>query len=244
MVNMISGNAVAAVAALIGDVARANMLGALMSGQALTAGELASRAGVTPQTASGHLAKLSGAGLLAVEKQGRHRYFRLATPEIAEAINALYNVTASGPRRYHPVGPRDEALRLARTCYDHMAGRLAIAIADAMVRDGHLILSDGAALVTESGRDFLDRLGIGALQGRRPLCRTCLDWSERRPHIAGQLGAALLDAFLARGWVARIEGSRALRLTRAGETGFATVFRLSPDWRDGGQSVPANSSRR
>ncbi|MCC5971634.1 MAG: helix-turn-helix transcriptional regulator [Pararhodobacter sp.] len=231
---MASGNTIAEVAQLIGDAGRANMLAALMGGQALTAGELARHAGVTAQTASGHLAKLTAARLLAVEKQGRHRYFRLASPEVAQALQALMSVAADGPKRHHPVGPKDQALRLARTCYDHMAGRLALAVADALVRDGYLVLSDGAGIVTDAGRHFFTDFGIDvdALRKPRPLCRTCLDWSERRPHIAGQLGAALLAALLDKGWVARSADSRALRLSRAGERGFAKVFGLEKDWRD------------
>lgn len=122
MSNVASGNTIAEVARLIGDAARANVLSALMGGQALTAGELARHAGVTAQTTSGHLARLAEAQLIAVEKQGRHRYYRLASPDVAHAIHALMTVAASGPRRHRPIGPKDEALRLARTCYDHMAG--------------------------------------------------------------------------------------------------------------------------
>ncbi|WP_127901925.1 ArsR/SmtB family transcription factor [Solirhodobacter olei] len=234
MTNLPSGNSIAEVAHLIGDAARANMLAALMGGRALTAGELARHAGVTAQTTSGHLAKMTEARLLAVEKQGRHRYYRLATADVAQAIHALMALAADGPPRYRPVGPRDAALRLARTCYDHMAGRLALALADSLVREGHVLLADGAGLVTERGEAFFSGLGIdvtGATQSRRPLCRTCLDWSERRPHIAGRLGAALLDSALERGWVVRQAESRALRLTRAGESGFAAAFRLPSDWR-------------
>lgn len=234
MGNIVSGNSIAQVASLIGDAARANMLSALMGGQALTAGELAHRAGVTAQTTSGHLAKLAEAELIAVEKQGRHRYYRLASADIARAIDALMVVAVSGPRRHHPVGPKDEALRLARTCYDHMAGRLAIAIAEAVGRAGYIVVSDGAGLVTDEGRRFFCDFGIDIETppgSKRPLCRTCLDWSERRPHLAGRLGAALLDRSLALGWVARQADSRALRITRAGEGGFRTVFGLPSDWR-------------
>ncbi|MFH1556793.1 MAG: helix-turn-helix transcriptional regulator [Pseudomonadota bacterium] len=234
MLNMASGNTIAEVASLIGDAARANMLSALMGGQALTAGELAHHAGVTAQTTSGHLAKLLDARLLAVEKQGRHRYYRLASPEVAQAIHALMTVAASGPKRHRPAGPRDAALRLARTCYDHMAGRLAVAIADSLCDRDYLRLSDGAGLVTQEGRRFFCDFGLDTgppLHSRRPLCRTCLDWSERRPHLAGRLGAALLDKALDLGWVARMPQSRALRITRAGEMGFAATFGLVSDWR-------------
>lgn len=237
MANIVSGNTLAEAAALIGDAARANMLSALMGGMALTAGELAEHAGITPQTASGHLAKLAEAGLVMVEKQGRHRYVRLASPDVAHALQALMVLAASGPQRHHPIGPRDEALRLARTCYDHMAGRLALALADTVIANGLVVLSDGAALVTPPGRRFLHGFGLDldtAPRSRRALCRTCLDWSERRPHLAGHLGARLLTRFLDLGWVARVPGSRALTISRAGEAGFATVFQLPADWRRGG----------
>jgi DNA-binding transcriptional ArsR family regulator len=234
MANMVSGNTIAEVASLIGDAARANMLSALMGGQALTAGELARHAGVTAQTTSGHLSRMTAAQLIAVEQQGRHRYYRLASTEVAHAIDALMAVAAGGPKRHRPPGPRDEAMRLARTCYDHLAGRLALAVVDSLSREGHVVLSDGAGLVTEAGQRFFGDLGLDlavATGSRRPLCRTCLDWSERRPHLAGHLGAALLGKVIERGWLARVPESRALRITRAGEAGFATTFRLPADWR-------------
>jgi DNA-binding transcriptional ArsR family regulator len=234
MSNVASGNTIAEVASLIGDAARANMLSALMGGQALTAGELARHAGVSAQTTSGHLGKLTEAQLIAVEKQGRHRYYRLASPDVAHAIHALMAVAASGPKRYHPIGPRDEAMRLARTCYDHIAGRLAIALADALMGKGYVLLADGAGLVTEEGQRFFCDFGIDldeATRSKRPLCKTCLDWSERRPHLAGRLGAALLDRALALNWVSRTAESRALRITRAGEVGFSGTFGLPLDWR-------------
>lgn len=235
MLNMASGNTIAEVASLIGDAARANMLSALMGGQALAADELARYAGVTAQTTSGHLAKLLDAQLIAVEKQGRHRYYRLASPEVAQAIHALMTLAASGPKRHRPVGPRDAALRLARTCYDHMAGRLAVALADSLNDLGYVRLSDGAGRVTPEGQRFFCDFGLDMgtePRSKRPLCRTCLDWSERRPHLAGSLGAALLDKTLDLGWVSRMPESRALRITRAGEMGFAATFRLASDWRD------------
>lgn len=234
MSNVASGNTIAEVANLIGDAARANILSALMGGQALTAGELARHAGVTAQTTSGHLGKLTEAELIAVEKQGRHRYYRLASPDVAHAIHALMALAASGPKRHHPIGPKDEALRLARTCYDHMAGRLAIALADTLAGKDYIILADGAGLVTDEGRRFFCDVGVDlhdATRSKRPLCRTCLDWSERRPHLAGRLGAALLDRSLALGWISRTAESRALRITRAGEAGFSGIFDLPSDWR-------------
>lgn len=222
---MVSGNTIAEVAALIGDVARANILSALMGGRALTAGELARHAGVSAPTTSGHLAKLLEARLLALEKQGRHRYYRLASHDIAHAIEALMAIAATGPKRHRPVGPKDEAMRLARTCYDHLAGRLGIALADSLCAREHIVLADGAGTMTEKGQRFLCDFGIDLdTEAKRPLCRTCLDWSERRPHLAGRLGAALLDRSLELGWIARVPDSRAIRITTAGQKGFAKTF--------------------
>jgi len=235
MGNIASGNAIAEVAALIGDTARANILSALMGGQALAAGELARHAGVTMQTTSGHLARLLDAEIVALEKQGRHRYYRLATPDVAHAIHALMTVAASGPRRHRPPGPSDEALRNARTCYDHLAGKLALSIADALCQRGYLALADGAGIVSADGRRFFTEFGIDlealGFTSRRPLCRTCLDWSERRPHLAGSLGAALLDRLLELKWVVRVPDSRALRLTVPGRLGMAETFGLTLDRR-------------
>jgi DNA-binding transcriptional ArsR family regulator len=242
MSNVASGNTIAQVANLIGDAARANMLSALMGGQALTAGELARHAGVTAQTTSGHLAKLAEGQLITLEKQGRHRYYRLASPQIAEAIHALMAVAASGPKRHHPFGPRDEALRLARTCYDHIAGRLALALADASCARGHVVLADGVGLVTDEGRHFFCDFGIDLdsdTSSKRPVCRTCLDWSERRLHLAGRLGAAIFERLTSLGWVARIPESRALRITRAGEIGLRANFQLPSGWQS--DSMPSGA---
>lgn len=228
-----SGNAVAEIAALIGDPTRANILLALMGGRALTATELAAHAGVTPQTASGHLAKLHALRVLALEKQGRHRYYRLASAEIAEVLEALMAVAAHAAPRLRSPGPKDAALRLARTCYDHAAGRLGVALADALAAQGHVVLEGGAAAVTESGRGFLAGLGIDlGGSARRPLCRACLDWSERRHHLAGRLGAALLDHALRRGWLRRAADGRALGITPLGRRELPRAFGLPPDWAD------------
>lgn len=232
MSSMASGNTIAEAAALIGDVARANILSALMDGRALTAGELTWHAGVSASTASGHLAKLAAAKLIAMEKQGRHRYYRLASPEVAHALEALMAVAAVGPKRHRPVGPKDEALRTARTCYDHMAGRLGTALAESLCEHDHIVLSDGAGVVTTKGRRLLADFGIdldATPKSSRPFCRTCLDWSERRPHLAGQLGANLLDRSLGLGWIARVPNSRALKITAAGRRGFSAKFRLRLD---------------
>lgn len=233
MSNMASSNTIASVAALIGDPARANILSALMGGRALTAGELARHAGVTAQTASGHLARLTDAELIAVEKQGRHRYFRIVSEEVAHAIETLSVIAGMGPKRHHPIGPKDEALRRARTCYDHIAGQLGVALAESLQARRFMILSDGAGVITDEGRRFLADFGIDLKppsSSQRPLCRMCLDWSERRHHIAGRLGAALLSRSLELKWIERTPDSRALEITRAGEHGFERNFQFAA-WR-------------
>jgi DNA-binding transcriptional ArsR family regulator len=227
MSSMVSGTTLAEIAALMGDVARANILSALMDGRALTASELAWHSGVSAQTASGHLAKLSDGNLIAMTRQGRHRYYRLASPEVAQAIEALMSVASFGPKRHRPTGPRDEALRQARTCYDHLAGRLGIALADSLTARGHLVLSESAGVVTDEGHRFLCTVGIdldAGRAGKRAICRTCLDWSERRPHLAGRLGAALCGRAFDLGWIERVRDSRAVAVTPAGRSGFKEAF--------------------
>jgi DNA-binding transcriptional ArsR family regulator len=224
---MKDGPDIALIASLVGDPARANMLASLMSGAALTAGELARDAGVTPQTASGHLTQLLGGGLLAVEKQGRHRYYRLAGPDVAAAIEALMDLaTQAGTRRTRP-GPKDAEMRLARVCYDHLAGTRGVELFSRLTQH-HIIALDGSGVfVTPDGEVALSRFGIdvtGLARAKRPLCRTCLDWSERRPHLAGGLGAGLLDRIFALGWAERIEGGRTVKFTPRGERDFAQLF--------------------
>jgi DNA-binding transcriptional ArsR family regulator len=225
---------VQAVAALAGDPARAAMLHALMDGRALTASEMARAAGIAAQTASGHLARMSAVGLLSVEKQGRHRYHRLASPAVAQMMESIMQV-ASGlepSRAKLCVGPRDAALRAARTCYDHLAGQLGVALADAMVAGGYTELTSDGGLMTEKGLAFLDRIGIDvdtllARPGKRltrVLCRPCLDWSERRAHLAGACGAALCTLSFAEGWIRRIAGTRAVAITPRGQRVFREEF--------------------
>jgi DNA-binding transcriptional ArsR family regulator len=231
---MVSNSQFAEVAALAGDPARAAMLHALMDGRALTATELARTAGITPQTASGHLTRMVSAGLLGLEKQGRHRYHRLASPAVAQMIESIMQV-ASGlvpPTPNCFVGPREAALRTARTCYDHLAGQLGVAVTDFLVAGDHIELTRDAGLLTRSGVQFLQHLGmdVGALAARRPnrsarvLCRPCLDWSERRPHLAGALGAAICAHSFAAGWIRRIGGSRAVAITPKGARMFRETF--------------------
>ena len=222
---MVSTASLAGTAALVGDPARAAMLAALLDGRALTAGELAGVAGVTPQTASGHLARLAAAGLLAAERGGRHRYHRLAAPEVARMLEAILAVAGTARPPAARTGPRDAALREARTCYDHLAGRLAVALADSMVARGQLEWTEDGGRVTEDGSALLRDLGVAAPAGRgRPFCRPCLDWSERRPHIGGALGAALCGRCVALGWVRRAAGTRAVTVTPAGRLGLRRVF--------------------
>src|SRR5262252_1645903 len=231
---MASNAMFAQVASLAGDPARAGMLRALMDGRALTASELAYVAGIAPQTANGHLARMADVGLLSVEKQGRHRYHRLASPAVAQMIESIMQV-ASGlqpPRSSLSVGPRDVALRTARTCYDHLAGRLGVALADALVAGGYAELASDAGLVTDAGIQLLNRMGIDvdallARRGKRAsrvLCRPCLDWSERRPHLAGAVGAALCAHSFQNGWIRRIPASRAVAITPKGQRIFREDF--------------------
>jgi DNA-binding transcriptional ArsR family regulator len=224
----------AEVAALAGDPGRAGMLHALMDGRALTASELARVAGIAPQTASGHLSRMTAIGLISVERQGRHRYHRLATPAVARMLESIMQVASDlePPRKRFTVGPRDAALRRARTCYDHLAGRLGVALADALVTQGHAEFTGDAGIVTATGVRFLGRIGIdvAAIAPRRAggvgrvLCRPCLDWSERRPHLAGAIGAALCTHSFERGWTGRVAGTRAVEITPLGMRIFREQF--------------------
>jgi DNA-binding transcriptional ArsR family regulator len=231
---MVSNAMFAQVAALAGDPARAGMLHALMDGRALTASELARVAGIAPQTASGHLSRLTTSGLLMIEKQGRHRYHRLASPAVAQMIESIMQVASNlaPARKQLSVGPRDAAMRSARTCYDHLAGRLGVALADAMVAGGYAELSSDAGIVTDAGLAFLGRVGLDvegllARRGKRSarvLCRWCLDWSERRPHLAGTVGAALCTHGFAQGWIRRLRDTRAVAITPKGQQVFREQF--------------------
>ena len=228
---MSDGPNIVRIATLIGDHARASMLTALMRGQALTATELATEAGVTKQTASSHLAQLFDAGLVSMRAQGRHRYFQLAAPDVGALLEGLMGVAErTGARRVRP-GPRDPALRKARVCYDHLAGELAVELYDALLRRRLIRLagSDGADTLTlpRNGAAFFTDLGIdagGAGKSRRPVCRPCLDWSARRNHLAGMLGKGLLDHCYATRWAKRLEGTRVVRFTARGERELRSAF--------------------
>lgn len=235
---------VAKIAALIGDPARANILKALMDGRARTAKELALIAGVSPQTTSGHLAKLSDGGLLGLAKQGRHRYYHLANAQVATAIESLMALAGERPLPKHHHHTRVAgALRAARTCYDHIAGRLGVCLFDQLVARGCILPAHGLGgeadageaedfVVTTAGRQLFAALAIDVdslATGKRRFARACLDWSERSPHLAGSLGAALAERCFELGWLQRRRDSRAVTLTRAGEAGLARHFDLTPE---------------
>ncbi|NTZ89453.1 metalloregulator ArsR/SmtB family transcription factor [Agrobacterium tumefaciens] len=226
---MKDGPLIANVAALIGDPARANILTALMDGRALTASELAEAAGVTLQTASGHLSKLSDAQLLKAEKQGRHRYFRLSDEDVAQVLEALMGLAQRTGAVRVRTGPKDKALREARICYDHLAGESGVALLAAITASGLVTPGDDPVL-TDRGRDFFSGFGIDVSpleKARRPVCLHCLDWSERRHHLGGGLGASLLDAMQQRDWLRRGNG-RVLTFTTKGEKAFNTTFGCTP----------------
>ena len=228
---------IAAVAALMGEPARAAVLIALADGRALAASTLAAEAGVAPSTLSGHLTRLVEGGLVTIEPSGRHRYVRLSGPRVADAIEALARISPTRPVRSLRQATHADAIRRARTCYDHVAGRLGVAICDALVDTGVLLIEvddPGAApdpvlgagrarryLLSEHGRERLTALGVSLdLASRRPLVRYCVDWSEQRPHIGGGLGAALLNRVVGLGWVVRGD-RRVIRVTEAGYAGLS-----------------------
>lgn len=217
---MKDGPHIARIAALIGDSARAEVLTALMADRALTATELAEVAGVTKQTISAHLAKLLDAGLLAVENQGRHRYFRLADRDVAQLLESLMNVAFRAGAVRLRASPREPALRRARVCYDHLAGEVGVQLYEGLVQQGMVHSTADGAELTPAGTRWFAAVGIDTLAlaaQRRALCRPCLDWSERRHHLGGALGAALLQRLLEGGWAERAANSRVVRFTPRGE---------------------------
>lgn len=224
---MKDGPDIVKIAALIGDHARAEVLTALMGGRALTATELAATANVTKQTISSHLAKLVDAGLLAVEAQGRHRYFRLADDDVAHLLESLMGVASRAGSVRLRSSPREPAMRRARVCYDHLAGELGVFVFDSLRRRRALELGADGLELTDSGSALFGELGIDAdavRAQRRMFCRTCLDWSERRHHLAGALGAALLARMVALGWAARASESRVVHFSAQGESALRKYF--------------------
>jgi len=218
------------VAALVGDTARATMLNALMGGQSLTATELAYCASVSRSTASGHLSKLVAARLLTVIRKRRFSYYRIAPPLVATMLESMKVVAAlEVPPRRQPRSPNDDAIRFARSCYDHLAGQVGVAVTDALVARGHVVLTDDGGEVTASGKRFLSAFGADPRprpRTRRIFCQPCLDWSERRYHIKGLVGARILDRLLELGWLKRVSNSRALQLTPSGRAGLSEVFQI------------------
>jgi DNA-binding transcriptional ArsR family regulator len=217
------------VAALVGDTTRATILAALMSGQALTASELAHLARVSRSTASEHLTRLTEARLIAVIAQGRFRYHRIASPLVARMLEGMIAVAAIElPPRYRPRSAQDDALRRARTCYNHLAGTLGVAIADALVAQGHVMLNEDGGEVTPSGLRFFADFGADLDRSHRVFCKPCLDWSERRFHLAGTVGTAIWRRCLDLRWVCRERDSRAVRITPEGERGLRETFGVAP----------------
>ena len=230
---MITGPIIAEIAALVGDPARASMVSALLDGGALTASELAVAARITPQTASTHLAKLTEAGLLSAVRNGRHRYFRLASQTVADMIDGIVAVALEKRPRYRPLSQQARALSAARICYDHLAGRLSVDLTDAFIARKYVVLDGEAAEITTAGTRFLTEFGIELptlRSTRRHFCRLCLDWTERRPHIAGAVGAAITKRCFDLGWMERMKRSHAVVVTPRGRRGFQESFGIAaPD---------------
>src|SRR5258707_5018934 len=227
---MKDGPNIARIASLLGDPARADVLTALMTDRALTATELAAIAGVTKQTMSSHLSKLLDAALIAMDQQGRHRYFRLADPDVAGLLESLMGVAFRTGAVRLLSSPREPALRKARICYDHLAGEFGVTAYEALLRRGVFELAHEELRLSEFGVAWFRRLGVDtdtAARQRRSFCRPCMDWSERRHHLAGSLGAALLSRFCELGWVAREKNSRVIRFSPKGDREFRSLFSTS-----------------
>ena len=224
---MKDGPNIVGIAALIGDHARAEVLTALMADRALTATELAGMAGVTKQTISAHLSKLVDAGLVAVESQGRHRYFRLADRDVAHLLESLMGVAFRTGAVRTVASPREPALRKARVCYDHLAGEVGVGIYESLLRTRALVEGADGLRLTAAGERWFAKLSIDTqalANQKRAFCRACLDWSERRHHLAGALGAALLARFIDLGWAKRARDSRLVLVTPDGERALRRLF--------------------
>jgi DNA-binding transcriptional ArsR family regulator len=224
---MKEGPDIARIAALIGNPARANMLTALMGGKALTAAELAAEAGITPQTASAHLGKMTEAIILRQRKQGRHRYYAIRDENVADVIAGLMGLAEKAGLTRTRTGPRDTALRTARSCYNHLAGDMGVRLFDALNQRGLLSQTIEGVALTGAGRNFFADFGIDLLSLERktsPMCRECLDWSARRSHLSGNLGRAILDKFIELNWAARDQDSRAIIFSERGKAAFANTF--------------------
>src|ERR1700683_3286420 len=224
---MKDGPNIAKIAALLGDTARADALTALMADRALTATELAAIAGVTKQTMSAHLSKLLDASLIAVDQQGRHRYFRLADEDVGGLLESLMGVAFRTGSVRLLSSPRDPALRKARVCYDHLAGELGVLAYESLVRHNLVAMSQQGLRLSPAGEEWFRRAGIDtetAYRQRRTFCRACMDWSERRYHLAGSLGAALLARLGELGWAKKEKASRVIRFTPIGDREFRRLI--------------------
>jgi DNA-binding transcriptional ArsR family regulator len=227
---MTSSPSISEIAALVGNPARANVLVALMGGRALTASELAVAANVSPQTTSGHLASLTEGGLLIREKQGRHVYFRLASSLVGHMLEGIMDLSADRKPDRLPKWRGSDGLRAARTCYDHLAGKLGVALSDTLIARKDILLADDGGQVTRQGARFFGEFGIDLAGGgrqKRVFCRPCLDWSERRPHLAGFVGAALAKRCFDLQWIALAPSSRAVSITPAGREGYSKIFDIA-----------------
>lgn len=247
---MKDGPNIVSIAALIGDHARAEVLTALMADRALTATELAAVAGVTKQTISAHLAKLLDAGLLAAERQGRHRYFRLADRDVAQLLESLMGVAFRTGALRHRLSPREPALRQARVCYDHLAGELGVAIHERLLARRALAPASDGLVLTAIGHRLLQQLGVdtaGLALQRRKFCHACLDWSERRHHLAGAVGAALLARMIELGWIRRGKGSRVVVVAAHGRLAlqhWIGAFMADPAERGASTAPPLRNHLR
>lgn len=230
MNNTTSEPNIAVVANLIGDNARAKMLTALLGGKALTATELALEADITSQTASTHLAKLVDGQLLHVRKQGRHKYFQLMNASIAQLLESLLNISVNLAPEQVSTGPSDIRLKQARICYDHLAGELGVEIYDALKQQAFIIDNGSETLLSDLGKEFFSSIGFDFSQvkkSKRPICKSCLDWSERRNHLAGILGQWMLNDMFEKGWLERALDSRVINVSNAGLNRIKYHYNLS-----------------
>lgn len=220
---------VALIASMVSDASRSAILNALMDGRFHAAGELARMAGIQPQTASFHLAKMVDAGLIAVEKQGRHRYYGIRNPEVAQVMESLLSIAPPVKIKSLRQSAEEQTLRKARTCYDHLAGNLGVSLTQSLVREGILLEGENGFEVTKNGEAFFENFQIDlnrVKRKRRSFSHKCLDWSERRHHLAGALGHALLDRLLELNWVQRLPNTRAVKITPQGKVGLKETFAL------------------
>lgn len=232
---MSDGSSMVAAATLIGDYARARMLTALMGGRALTATELAGAAGITKQTGSTHLRKLLDARFVAMEAHGRHRYFRIADEEVARLLEEFMTFSVRSASSPYATGPKDPALRKARVCYDHLAGELGVLLYSSLLQRHAFDFNGATVALSSAGERLISDFGIDAraiCTQKRALCRVCMDWSERRHHLAGAVGAALLARVIDLGWAVRDKSSRAIRFRPNGERAFRGYFHLNGEFHE------------